>query len=182
MQNIENGVKEIQERADPAAGVIALSYLNILGVELIPGIIRDYQQEYPRIQFELTQGSLGDIDHHLEQGLSDIMITSRESVLNHHHWIATIRSRFQNTGFILDSAYEAEDLITVAGFVKSGLGMTANGCSNLIPKPSKPDDTPSRNKTASSGEPSFSFYPLTLPPKPRLVLSLICRHIHSSLL
>ncbi|OMF23862.1 LysR family transcriptional regulator [Paenibacillus sp. FSL H8-0548] len=167
LQNIENGIKEIEEWSNPETGVITLSYLNILGVDLIPSLIRSYQLEYPKVRFELTQGNLGDIDDHLEQGFSDVMITSRESTLDNHQWViiqkvplyivvssqhhyadcsalnlaelsgepfiglknncglkATIMSRFQHTGFVFDSAYEAEDLITVAGFVKSGLGVS----------------------------------------------------------
>ena len=167
LQNIESGVKEIEEWSNPDTGVVTLSYLNILGVDLIPHLVRSYQLEYPKIRFELTQGNLGDIDEHLEQGHSDLMITSKESTLDNHKWLviqkvplyivvssqhhlanrsalslaelsgepfiglknncglkATIMSRFQHTGFVLDSAYEAEDLITVAGFVKSNLGVS----------------------------------------------------------
>ncbi|OMD42756.1 LysR family transcriptional regulator [Paenibacillus borealis] len=167
LQNIENGVKEIEEWSNPDTGVITLSYLNILGVDLIPHLVRSYQLDYPKVRFELTQGNLGDIDEHLEQGLSDLMITSKESTLDNHKWVvmqniplfivvssqhhlanrpalslaelsgepfiglknncglkATIMSRFQHTGFVLDSAYEAEDLITVAGFIKSNLGVS----------------------------------------------------------
>ncbi|MEK4063750.1 MULTISPECIES: LysR family transcriptional regulator [unclassified Paenibacillus] len=167
LQNIENGVKEIEEWSNPDTGVITLSYLNILGVDLIPHLVRSYQLDYPKVRFELTQGNLGDIDDHLEQGHSDLMITSKESTLDNHKWVvmqniplfivvssqhhlanrpalslaelsgepfiglknncglkATIMSRFQHTGFVLDSAYEAEDLITVAGFIKSNLGVS----------------------------------------------------------
>ncbi|WP_341280604.1 LysR family transcriptional regulator [Paenibacillus sp. FSL H8-0537] len=167
LHNIESGVKEIEEWSNPDTGVVTLSYLNILGVDLIPHLVRRYQLEYPKIRFELTQGNLGDIDEHLEQGYSDLMITSKESTLDNHKWLviqkvplyivvssqhhlanrsalslaelsgepfiglknncglkATIMSRFQHTGFVLDSAYEAEDLITVAGFVKSNLGVS----------------------------------------------------------
>ncbi|WP_379138609.1 LysR family transcriptional regulator [Paenibacillus sp. sgz500958] len=167
LHNIESGIQEIEEGTNPDTGVITLSYLNILGVDLIPNIVRSYQLNNPKIRFELTQGNLGDIDEHLAQGLSDIIITSKESVLDNHQWEtiqevplyivvsaqhkfancsalslaelsgepfiglknncglkATIMSRFQHTGFVLDSAYEAEDLFTVAGFIKSGLGVS----------------------------------------------------------
>ncbi|MEK5236012.1 LysR substrate-binding domain-containing protein [Paenibacillus sp. FSL L8-0470] len=133
----------------------------------MPHLVRSYQLDYPKVRFELTQGNLGDIDDHLEQGHSDLMITSKESTLDNHKWVvmqniplfivvssqhhlanrpalslaelsgepfiglknncglkATIMSRFQHTGFVLDSAYEAEDLITVAGFIKSNLGVS----------------------------------------------------------
>lgn len=167
MQDLGNGMRELQEWTNPDTGVIAMSYLNILGVDLVPSLIRDYQRTHPQVRFELTQGNLGDIDEHLDKGLSDLMITSRESFMDLHEWIvihtlplyivvsaqhrlaqhpslsltelsgepfvglknncglkATILSRFHSTGFTLASTYDAEDLITVAGFIKAGLGVS----------------------------------------------------------
>ncbi|MCK8486935.1 LysR family transcriptional regulator [Paenibacillus sp. MBLB2552] len=167
MQDLTKGTRELQEWTNPDTGVIALSYLNILGVDLVPTLIRDYQRTHPQVRFELTQGSLGDIDEHLNKGLSDLMITSRESFMELHEWIviqtlplfivvsaqhpfadrpslsltelsgepfvglknncglkATILARFQSTGFTLTSTYDAEDLITVAGFINAGLGVS----------------------------------------------------------
>ncbi|MED4127828.1 LysR substrate-binding domain-containing protein [Shouchella miscanthi] len=37
---------------------------------------------------------------------------------------ATIMSLFQHAGFVFDSAYVAEDLLTVAEFIKSNLGVS----------------------------------------------------------
>ncbi|WP_068785466.1 LysR family transcriptional regulator [Paenibacillus phocaensis] len=167
LQDLTHGIREIQEWTNPDSGVIAISYLNILGVDLVPTLIRNYQQTRPQVRFELTQGNLGDIDEHLDKGLSDLMITSRESFMELHEWIviqrlplfivvsahhplagrpslsltelsgepfvglknncglkATILARFQSTGFTLASTYDAEDLITVAGFIKAGLGVS----------------------------------------------------------
>ncbi|RXZ80972.1 LysR family transcriptional regulator [Paenibacillaceae bacterium] len=167
MRNIETGKQEIAEWSNPDTGVISVCYLNILGVDLVPNLVKDYQSVHPKVRFELTQGSLGDIDSHLEQGLSDLMITSRESTMVSHRWVvirrmplyivvsashryagrtslamaelsgepfiglknncglkATIMSRLQHTGFMLAPTYDAEDLITVAGFIKAGLGVS----------------------------------------------------------
>ncbi|WP_042160866.1 LysR family transcriptional regulator [Paenibacillus gorillae] len=167
LQNIENGLQEIEEWSNPETGVISLAYLNILGVDLIPNLVKSYQSSNPKARFELTQGNIGDINEQLEQGFADIMITSKESVNNDQEWIcikkmplyivvsadhpysdrsslgmmelsgepfiglknncglkATILSRFHETGFHLASTYDAEDLITVAGFIKAGLGVS----------------------------------------------------------
>ncbi|MGG6311665.1 LysR family transcriptional regulator [Paenibacillus macerans] len=167
MQNLGNGMRELEEWTNPDTGVVAMSYLNILGVDLVPTLVRNYRQSHPQVRFELTQGNLGDIDEHLNKGLSDLMITSRESFMELHEWVviqtmplyivvsaqhrfadraslsltelsgepfvglknncglkATILSRFQHTGFMLTSTYDAEDLITVAGFIKAGLGVS----------------------------------------------------------
>ncbi len=167
LSNIQHGMQEIEEWTNPDQGVVSITYLNILGVDLIPQLIRNYQTQYPKVRFELTQGNLGDIEQQLEQGLSDMMISSRESASDSQDWIimkqvplyivvpaghpladrpglsvadlsgepfiglknncglkATILSRFQHTGFMLASTYDAEDLITVAGFIKAGLGVS----------------------------------------------------------
>ncbi|MGZ7444175.1 LysR family transcriptional regulator [Paenibacillus sp. TH7-28] len=167
MQSLGNGMRELAEWTNPDTGVVALSYLNILGVDLVPSLVRDYRQSHPQVRFELTQGNLGDIEDHLDKGLSDLMITSKESLLELHEWIvirtlplyivvsaqhrfadrrtlsltelsgepfvglknncglkATLTARFQNTGFMLAPTYDAEDLITVAGFIKAGLGVS----------------------------------------------------------
>jgi DNA-binding transcriptional LysR family regulator len=167
LQNIQKGMQEIEEWCHPDTGVVSISYLNILGVDLVPTLVREYQAKHSEVRFELKQGNNGDIDEYLEKGISDIMITSRETTMDSHEWIvidqtplyivvsaqhyfanrssvsllelsgeafvglkdncglkATLVSRFQHTGFILTSTYEAEDLITVAGFIKAGLGVS----------------------------------------------------------
>ncbi|MDQ0493215.1 MULTISPECIES: LysR family transcriptional regulator [Paenibacillus] len=167
LKNLEKGKQEINEWSNPDKGVIHISYLNILGIDLVPALIRDYQITNPSVRFDLTQGNLGDINEHFDKGHSDLMITSRESTVDDHEWIvirktplyivvsdqhpfanrsslslfdlsgepfvglkkncglkATITSRFENTGFMLDSTFDAEDLPTVAGFIKAGLGVS----------------------------------------------------------
>ncbi|MFF2015616.1 LysR family transcriptional regulator [Paenibacillus sp. NPDC058177] len=167
LQDIKNGMQEIEEWIHPDQGIISMSYLNILGVDRVPSLIRDYRVDHPEVRFELKQGNNGDIDEHLETGHSDLMITSRETIMDNHEWIiiektplyivvssthpfagreslsllelsgepfvglknncglkATLTSRFQNTGFMLTSTYDAEDLATVAGFIKAGLGVS----------------------------------------------------------
>lgn len=167
LQNIQNGMQEIEEWSNPETGVVSISYLNILGVDLVPTLVRDYQLIHAKVRFELNQGNLGDIDEQLEKGYSDLMITSRESIMDNHRWLvirtmplyivvpaqhqlaersslslmdlsgepfvglknncglkATILARFQHSGFTLASTYDAEDLATVAGFIKAGLGVS----------------------------------------------------------
>ncbi|OBZ12162.1 LysR family transcriptional regulator [Bacillus sp. FJAT-26390] len=167
LQNIQDGMQEIEEFSNPETGVVSIAYLNILGVDLVPTLVRDYQLIHSKVRFELNQGNLGDIDEQLEKGYADLMITSRESIMDNHKWLviqtmplyivvsashhlaeraslslmdlsgepfvglknncslkATILSRFHHSGFTLASTYEAEDLATVAGFIKAGLGVS----------------------------------------------------------
>lgn len=167
LRSIEGGMQEIREWSDPDTGLISISYLNILGVDLVPNLVQKYMQGHPKVRFELFQGNLGDLDEHFELGSSDLIITSRESTVMKHEWLiiqkvplyivvparhpfarqsslsltklsgepfvglkkncglkATITARFENTGFQLASTYDAEDLVTVAGFIKAGLGVS----------------------------------------------------------
>lgn len=165
--SIGKGKQEIEEWSNPETGVIHISYLNILGVDLVPSLIRDYQAVSPKVRFDLYQGNHGDIDEALENGTSDMLITSRETTMDNNEWMiirrmpifivvstahrfaarssvslfelsgepfvglktrcglkATISSLFAHTNFEMASTYEAEDLITVAGFIKAGLGVS----------------------------------------------------------
>lgn len=87
LKNIESGIQEIEEWSNPDTGMISMSYLNILGVELVPSLIRDYQIKNPKVRFELMQGDNEHIDDHLENGYSDLMITSRETTSLDHEWL-----------------------------------------------------------------------------------------------
>ncbi|SFS65142.1 LysR family transcriptional regulator [Paenibacillus sp. BC26] len=87
LQEVQRGKKEIEELSDPESGTIHLSYLNILGVDLIPNLIRDYQKANPKVAFELTQGDKGSILEQVENGFSDLMITSERPDSDAYDWI-----------------------------------------------------------------------------------------------
>lgn len=76
LNQIKLGKQEISELANPESGVVSLAYLNILGSEMIPNLIRAFQQIYPGIRFELEQGNYQTIRHLLESGQSDLGIVS----------------------------------------------------------------------------------------------------------
>jgi len=86
MRELEAGKGEIAETVDPDTGVVHLSYLNILGVDLIPNLVMAYRQAKPKVRFELTQGSLEDVRSHLVGGLSDLAITSKEAAVGECEW------------------------------------------------------------------------------------------------
>jgi DNA-binding transcriptional LysR family regulator len=87
IQELKNGKQEIEEWSSPETGMINLSYLNILGVELVPTLVRDYQLQNPKVRFELIQGNHEDIVLHLEKGYSDLMITSKETTSDEYEWL-----------------------------------------------------------------------------------------------
>ncbi|CAM4510465.1 DNA-binding transcriptional LysR family regulator [Paenibacillus endophyticus] len=87
LQEVARGKQEIEEYTHPDSGVIHLAYLSILGVDLIPRLIRDYQKMNLSITFELTQGDKGAILKQIEDGYSDIMITSEKPVNDTYEWV-----------------------------------------------------------------------------------------------
>ncbi|MDG0812564.1 LysR family transcriptional regulator [Cohnella rhizosphaerae] len=90
LREVERGKQEIEQSADPNAGVIYLSYLNILGVDLIPHLIRQYQEANPRITFNLSQGDKGTILEQTERGDSDVMITSERPEEESYTWVPIV--------------------------------------------------------------------------------------------
>lgn len=73
---IKLGKQEISELANPESGVVSLAFLNILGNEMIPKVIRAFQQSYPGIRFELEQGNYQTIRQLLDSGRCDLGIVS----------------------------------------------------------------------------------------------------------
>lgn len=167
LMELKSGIHEIEAYTNPDTGIVNLSYLNILGAEQVPRLIKRYQLERPGIRFELTQGNYDVINAHLERGYSDLMITSKEAADDQYEWTSidtvplylavpdshpfasrgsislreitgepfigmnkncglkrTLAARFENTDFELNALYNAEDLITVAGFISAGLGLS----------------------------------------------------------
>ncbi|SDX89852.1 LysR family transcriptional regulator [Paenibacillus sp. CF384] len=90
LKEVERGKQEIEEYSNPNSGFIHLSYLNILGVDLIPHLIREYQQANPLNTFKLLQGDKGLIIEQIESGDSDIMITSERPVDDTFAWMPMI--------------------------------------------------------------------------------------------
>jgi DNA-binding transcriptional LysR family regulator len=173
LSELERGKQALEEQANPDSGVIRVAYLNILGAELIPKLIRGFRERHPKIRFELVQGNHTFISGNMESGESDLMISSARLESDDYEWIpmvkaplyvvvspshrlaqqeavefmeltgepfievkhycglkSTLEDCYSRVGFVPNVAYEAEDLMTVAGFVAAGLGLS------ILPKTS----------------------------------------------
>lgn len=173
LAELEKGKQALEDQANPESGVIRVAYLNILGAELIPKLIRGFHQQHPKIRFELVQGNHTFISGNMESGECDLMISSAKLESDDYEWVpmvkaplyvvvphthslarreavelkvltgepfievkhycglkTTLESCFSRVGFAPTVAYEAEDLMTVAGFVSAGLGLS------ILPKSS----------------------------------------------
>ncbi|WP_245772916.1 LysR family transcriptional regulator [Paenibacillus catalpae] len=173
LSELERGKQALEEQANPDSGVIRVAYLNILGAELVPKLIRGFRERHPKIRFELVQGNHTFISGNMESGDCDLMISSAKLESDDYEWLpmvkaplyvvvspshrlaqretiefkeltgepfievkhycglkSTLESCFSRVGFEPAVAYEAEDLMTVAGFVVAGLGLS------ILPKTS----------------------------------------------
>lgn len=167
MQELAKGKQELEEWSNSTSGMVSVAYLNILGAELVPILIRGFHQLFPQIRFELIQGNHSFISSQIEAGACDLIITSTKPESLAYEWIpmrtiplyvvvpishrfagreglrlkdltsepyvslkhncglkTTIEACFTQSAFTPTSAYEAEDLTTVAGFVAAGLGVS----------------------------------------------------------
>ncbi|MUT68507.1 LysR family transcriptional regulator [Paenibacillus sp. NEAU-GSW1] len=167
LDELDSGKQIVQEWADPETGIISMSYLNILGAELVPKLIRSFSAKHPGISFDLKQGNHTVIVNQLDNGASDMAITSIKPHSDTYAWIPMLTAplyvvvpsahrfaglkeiRFQQlegepfievknscglneslcacfgrVGFQPATTFEADDLMTVAGFVAAGLGIS----------------------------------------------------------
>jgi DNA-binding transcriptional LysR family regulator len=167
LHELDKGKQALEEWSNPESGGVCIAYLNILGAELVPKLIRGFHQQYPKIRFELVQGNHSFISNQMENGDCDLMISSIKLESDKYDWIpmktvplyvvvptthrfaqreeiclmeltgepyvevkhncglkATLDTCFNRIGITPTTAYEAEDLMTVAGFVAAGLGIS----------------------------------------------------------
>ncbi|HEX5566144.1 MAG TPA: LysR family transcriptional regulator [Streptomyces sp.] len=55
LASVEQAAEAVRADADPAAGKVAFGFLHTLGSETVPGLIRSFRAEHPRVRFSLIQ-------------------------------------------------------------------------------------------------------------------------------
>src|ERR1700684_4270930 len=50
---LESGKRSPSEQSGAETGTISLGFLNSLGVEMVPHLIKEYRQRHPKVQFTL---------------------------------------------------------------------------------------------------------------------------------
>lgn len=55
LAEIEKAADEVRADADPATGKVAFGFLHTLGSETVPGLIRAFRADHPRVRFSLVQ-------------------------------------------------------------------------------------------------------------------------------
>lgn len=58
LNEIALGVKEIHQLKNPYTGTVSISFLQILGIEMVPDILRDFNSKYPEVEIQLFQNNI----------------------------------------------------------------------------------------------------------------------------
>jgi DNA-binding transcriptional LysR family regulator len=76
LAEVERSAESVRADADPEAGRIAFGFLHTLGTETVPGLLRTFRADYPRVQFQLVQTYGEAMLERLRAGELDLCLTS----------------------------------------------------------------------------------------------------------
>ncbi|WP_318588269.1 LysR family transcriptional regulator [Bacillus thuringiensis] len=145
LNEISIGVKEIEQLKNPYTGIVSVSFLQTLGITILPEIISGFNKKYPHVEIQLYQYNiLNSIQQLLNRKVDLCLINSFESSTN-IKWHPLREEEFflyvpANHRFAKRSSVALSELAeeNFVGF-KKGLGMRAiihNICekAGFIPK------------------------------------------------
>jgi LysR family transcriptional regulator, transcription activator of glutamate synthase operon len=58
---LESGKRLLSEQTGEESGIVSLGFLNSLGIEMVPRLIKEYRRKHPRIQFTLLVQHSGEL-------------------------------------------------------------------------------------------------------------------------
>ncbi|WP_327325670.1 LysR family transcriptional regulator [Streptomyces sp. NBC_01210] len=76
LAEVERAAESVQADADPSAGRVAFGFLHTMGSETVPGLIRAFRADHPRIRFTLVQNYGEAMIEGLRAGALDLCLTS----------------------------------------------------------------------------------------------------------
>lgn len=76
LAEVERAAESVQADADPATGRVAFGFLHTMGSETVPGLIRAFRADHPRIRFTLVQNYGEAMIERLRAGDLDLCLTS----------------------------------------------------------------------------------------------------------
>ncbi|KAB1140293.1 LysR family transcriptional regulator [Streptomyces luteolifulvus] len=76
LAEIERAADEVRADADPATGKVAFGFLHTMGWETVPGLIRAFRADHPRVRFSLVQNYGEAMIERLRAGELDLCLTS----------------------------------------------------------------------------------------------------------
>ncbi|MFD9073264.1 LysR family transcriptional regulator, partial [Streptomyces lasiicapitis] len=76
LAEVGKAVESVRADADPASGKVAFGFLHTMGSETVPGLIRAFRADHPRIRFSLVQNYGEAMLDRLRAGELDLCLTS----------------------------------------------------------------------------------------------------------
>lgn len=76
LAEVTRAAEAVSADADPQAGKVAFGFLHTLGSETVPGLIRAFRTDHPRVRFSLVQGYGEAMLERLREGELDLCLTS----------------------------------------------------------------------------------------------------------
>lgn len=76
LTDIERATESVRADVDPAAGKVAFGFLHTLGSETVPGLIRAFRADHPKVRFQLVQNYGEAMIERLRAGDLDLCLTS----------------------------------------------------------------------------------------------------------
>nr|WP_307111326.1 LysR family transcriptional regulator [Streptomyces demainii] len=76
LAEVDRAAESVRADADPAAGRISFGFLHTLGTETVPGLIRAFRVDHPRVRFQLVQNYGEAMLERMRAGGLDLCLTS----------------------------------------------------------------------------------------------------------
>ncbi|MFG2148899.1 LysR family transcriptional regulator [Streptomyces sp. NPDC048696] len=76
LAEVERAAESVRADADPATGKVAFGFLHTMGSETVPGLIRAFRVDHPRVRFTLVQNYGEAMIERLRAGELDLCLTS----------------------------------------------------------------------------------------------------------
>lgn len=76
LTEIGRAAEAVRSDADPGGGKVAFGFLHTLGSETVPGLLRTFRADHPRIRFQLVQNYAEAMLERLRAGELDLCLTS----------------------------------------------------------------------------------------------------------
>ncbi|WP_413799727.1 LysR family transcriptional regulator [Streptomyces iranensis] len=76
LAEVDRAAESVRADADPAAGRVSFGFLHTLGTETVPGLIRSFRVDHPRVRFQLVQNYGEAMIERMRAGGLDLCLTS----------------------------------------------------------------------------------------------------------
>lgn len=74
--DVERATESVRADTDPTAGKVAFGFLHTMGSETVPGLLRAFRADHPRVRFQLVQNYGEAMIERLRAGDLDLCLTS----------------------------------------------------------------------------------------------------------